>query len=117
MYGIFLFQCDCEGDYKEFNDKTRNVKYGGGNQCDNSKAGSQGYDKKPSTDWDEDDFGCYRFIEPAGSRMPDWPLEEKRCGTFAPGTVGPIYQKILLHIKLKITKNFNFVYWKSSIFF
>ena len=74
----FFFSVQCK-KYIILNDRTRNINYGRGGQCD-----ARGYSTKingKSNQW-------YRFQAPAGNKMPDKPpnnLQGQRCGTAATG--------------------------------
>ena len=74
-----LAQCK---NYIVLNHKTRNVNYGNGYRCDSGKYYRAGQTKitGSSSQW-------YRFMKPAGTKMPDYPpsLKGFKCGTVAPG--------------------------------
>ena len=48
--------------------------------CDNSNQNSHKEEWK-GTNW-------YKMIDPAGSKIPEHPVDSFRCGTTYPGTVG-----------------------------
>ena len=74
---VNLVQCK---NYIVLNDRTRNINYGDGYNCDRPYGGRKPKINGKSNQW-------YRFQAPAGNKMPDKPpsLSGNKCGTYATG--------------------------------
>lgn len=101
-------------EYLILDDPNRNINSGDGStnydSCDNL------YNDGPNYDWRGHSW--YRMQMPAGTKIPDFPIEPHHCGTNSPGWLNgthPLFEGDLINATVCFNYSDNLCLWSSPI--